>query len=389
MPESSLLKESRITAVCHGVPPAAPESLGCGTPFSCFACGLVFLALMVVRTAGAQSAPELACTQVQTPSRFDERMVGLDDAITYAGPHEALYEELLARSRSIVRIKDVRDNASGSSLRFAQLTGVLFGSKCHVVTNRHGVSVIAKERSGGYRLQDSPVVHVQRRPVLDLSKSPVGKVTATVEFGRASGRVVSVPAQVIHAESMQSEDEVDGDLAVLRLDAPLPQAQLATFVPIDALRRPASCTFPAATLGYPILPPRGRVPIVANRTELEIRGLSGELLVADLSCGLRSCVAGNEACDDAIIKRGGFKRALVSTCISAEGASGSPLYVLAERDRPLVAGLITKTVSRSDPDATESTWGIAVARGFTQVELERLQAVIKADIRDAGLVGCD
>jgi len=89
------------------------------------------------------------------------------------------------------------------------------------------------------------------------------------------------------------------------------------------------------------------------------------------------------------MKRAGFKRALVSTCISAEGASGSPLYVLAERDRPLVAGLITKTVSRSDPDATESTWGIAVARGFTQVELERLQAVIKADIRDAGLVGCD
>lgn len=350
---------------------------------------ILLLALFMPETAGAQPPSALACAEQWTPATFSERMVGLYES-SYGGPHQAQYEELLAHSRSVVRIKDIRDNSSGSSLKFAQLTGVFFRSSCHVITNRHGVSVIAKERRDSFHTAGPPpVVQTVRRPALNLAASPVGKVTATVEIGHASGKPISISARVIHAEAMQSENELDGDLAILRLDAALPQAQLLEFIPIDALRREASCTFPAATLGYPIVPKRGATPTMANRTTREIRGLSGELLIADLRCAVGSCAEGSEACDDAILRKSGFKSALVSTCIAAEGGSGSPLYVFDGKGRPLVAGLVTKTVSHANPDESDSAWGIALARGFTQAELERLQAIVTADIRDAGLAGCD
>jgi hypothetical protein len=291
----------------------------------------------------------------------------------------------MAWDRSVARIKDIRDNLTGSSPRFAQLTGLFFFSRCHVITNRHGVSVLPKARGGGYLLPEQHPARTGERPVPDFTQSPVGRVSANVEFGRATGERTVVPARVIYAEAMQGENDLDGDLAILRLDAAATGAQSPSFVALDDLRRADNCAFTATTLGYPVIPAAGP----ALRGAAPGAQAMGGLLVADLHCQQRACAIGSKTCDDAILAVPGYTRALVTTCLATEGSSGGPLYVQDLKGRLVAAGLVTKTVSPSQPNSTESSWGLAIVRGFTQAELERLRSIVRADITENKLTGCE
>jgi hypothetical protein len=299
---------------------------------------------------------------------LEGRRVVVDASRPYPGTDAKLketYEGVIESGRTVALITNVREIETGKPIHDGGLTGTFFYSKCHLITNRHGVNKLGK-----VRLRSPERVE----EVVSIIHNPTNKVVSDIELGHIDGRIDKAAGTVIYVNEMGSPDDLDGDLAILRLDRPMEKAQLFRFLPYDDPQVGDGTGRHAVTYGYSY--------------DLQERPRRPSKLVSDLSCEVRSRSAAKGPCDVSDHKDFGYHQAFNTSCVAAGGASGSPIFVEGPNGKYSIRGLSTRSGFVDKTSGTSRSIGTSTMRGFTKDELMRLRQIVQRDIQQIGLTGC-